>query len=818
MADSIAARQPPRAVVVGTAYSGKTSLMGRIHELLIEAGQPVIVLTGSSPLPDSGGVLLVDDAHLLDTTRLAAILERCKDPEESVVLARRPWPRSGELIQITRLLGSAGPPVLLGQSTRADVLRFLDLRGQELADECLADLMAMTGGLTWLLSRALLLHGADQTSCPDGHEELRRTLADEIAHELDTIGEPLRSVVEVICLDPSAVSSVPLPPGAELDDLISQGHTLGLLLRNGEPVPLVRWAVRSLVPIHRLSRLGNSAIDGLVSSASGADLGSQNWASDPRFRTALVHQAHSHLRDDPRRAAELYDHALACGVPATELLVGRSRAAWQLGELDTVAGLVEDALPTDGPETHDAITDTAAAVWAARGMLTTSSAVHHAFPPLSKASTSRATLAHVGVGELERITNGTAKAVAVPSTMGVALELLATGLQKSLAPETSLAALADLVRASDLYTAARATEPISELPAVIAACVAIGVGDLTAASNVLAAAIAGGQGGPWARPRLLLWSAWVSIQAERPADARAALASAEQLPGPRSPRDQLMLQNVQVCLARRYEDVQTLQTVWEAAIEDVRRVDTDIYLLLPLGALLGHAARVGDDTTLAGHFAAGLEILKRLGNPPVWGNRFWWAGVQQCILLNRPNGLAPFARALVKASPGSPVASAMASAGGHWAAVLGGTVDADAVEADARRLAGAGLAWDGARLASHGASRTNDRKVAARLMACARELHTPDPQRPSAPASEAADGAKADGVQLSPREMDVATLVLQGKTYGEIGQAIFISPRTVEHHVASIRRRLDATSRSDLIAKLRLVMGPDPVGRSQSPE
>ena len=46
-----------------------------------------------------------------------------------------------------------------------------------------------------------------------------------------------------------------------------------------------------------------------------------------------------------------------------------------------------------------------------------------------------------------------------------------------------------------------------------------------------------------------------------------------------------------------------------------------------------------------------------------------------------------------------------------------------------------------------------------------------------------------------------------GKTYAEIGQAIFISPRTVEHHVASIRRRLDATSRSDLIAKLRLTLG-----------
>ena len=63
-----------------------------------------------------------------------------------------------------------------------------------------------------------------------------------------------------------------------------------------------------------------------------------------------------------------------------------------------------------------------------------------------------------------------------------------------------------------------------------------------------------------------------------------------------------------------------------------------------------------------------------------------------------------------------------------------------------------------------------------------------------------------EGVALSERELDVARLVLQGKTYAEIGETIFISPRTAEHHIAHIRRRLGATSRSDLIAKLRVVV------------
>jgi DNA-binding CsgD family transcriptional regulator len=59
---------------------------------------------------------------------------------------------------------------------------------------------------------------------------------------------------------------------------------------------------------------------------------------------------------------------------------------------------------------------------------------------------------------------------------------------------------------------------------------------------------------------------------------------------------------------------------------------------------------------------------------------------------------------------------------------------------------------------------------------------------------------------LSERELEVGRLVLQGKTYAEIGEAIFISPRTAEHHIAHIRRRLGATSRSDVIAKLRLLI------------
>ncbi|MGH3924744.1 MAG: helix-turn-helix domain-containing protein, partial [Pseudonocardiaceae bacterium] len=55
----------------------------------------------------------------------------------------------------------------------------------------------------------------------------------------------------------------------------------------------------------------------------------------------------------------------------------------------------------------------------------------------------------------------------------------------------------------------------------------------------------------------------------------------------------------------------------------------------------------------------------------------------------------------------------------------------------------------------------------------------------------------------SEREREVASLVLAGLTYKQIGAQLFISAKTVEHHVARIRQRLGATTRAELLAQLR---------------
>lgn len=755
---------PVRAFVVGTAGSGKSTLLSQLQELLTLRGVPTTQFDAATDIhtvPPTD-VLLVDDLHLVDDERAEALLARCATRDASVVVASRPWPHPSLATDIARSLERSAPPIVLGLVTLADVTAYLGDRGRFVEQACLDHLLTLTGGVGWLVSRALSIHGSGPCGDPR-HQDLVRDLEARILHRLDTTQEPLRRWVESSCVGDGFFSDV------SAEDHIAEAYAEGLLLRNGSPVPVVRSAVRGALPAHRVTALG------AFGSETDAD-------SSP------------------------------------EVLLRRALAAWHAGALDQASSFLDAVLAEDPVPSGAA--EVAAAVWSARGLMATGSSVYSALPPEGPSARVRAAIAHAGSGASDQLspppesTTGPGQPKprrSAPCTLDIALQLLDEGLRASLHPAPPTSTVSRLVRASELYTSSQATDPLPELPAVIAASVALGAGEPATAQHVIEAAVAGGQGGRWARRRLLLWRAFVALQGERPSEARASLEEARALPAPVSPRDELLRQTILVSLARRYQDLAALEATWAEARDGVRHVDVDLYTLLPLSALVCAAARVGDATTLSPHLAQGLELLGRLGSAPLWSLHLRWAAVQQGILLDKPELLGPHAKALVAASSSCRVADVMARAGGIWVAVLAGNVEPDGVEDAAKALSTVGLAWDGARLAAHGAGRATDRRVSARLLTVARRLHpTAEEGRRSEPASHIHTDAPspAEGLPLSDRELDVALLIMQGKTYAEIGQSIFISPRTVEHHVSHIKRRLSVNSRSDLIAKLRVVIDP----------
>jgi two-component system response regulator NreC len=87
--------------------------------------------------------------------------------------------------------------------------------------------------------------------------------------------------------------------------------------------------------------------------------------------------------------------------------------------------------------------------------------------------------------------------------------------------------------------------------------------------------------------------------------------------------------------------------------------------------------------------------------------------------------------------------------------------------------------------------------VAAIRLAAAGEVYL----NPRLGARIAAAPPEPDGPpdDLTAREVDILKLIALGHTNTEIGQQLFLSVRTVESHRAHIQRKLDRTSRAELV-------------------
>ena len=280
-------------------------------------------------------------------------------------------------------------------------------------------------------------------------------------------------------------------------------------------------------------------------------------------------------------------------------------------------------------------------------------------------------------------------------------------------------------------------------------------------------------------------------------------------------RDALWAAALQTAIARRSGDSGAVQKHWYAAMEVLAEYSMDLFSLLPLGELWVAAARMRQVDRLQHTLDEAFALLDSLGNPLLWSVPLHWAGVHAGILANSPESVAPHGQALTAAAGQSAFAKALSVAGRTWLRVFANHVDTDEVTSAARSLSQFGLTWDATRLAGQAALQTPDGRVSGSMLQLARDLkqisaieEAPGLDAPAALDTSHAGPARPASTKLSDREREVAELLLLGMPYRDIGTQLFISAKTVEHHVARIRRRLGAESRSEMLSMLRAMLTP----------
>ncbi|MGC9669444.1 LuxR C-terminal-related transcriptional regulator [Planosporangium sp. 12N6] len=797
---------------------GKSVVLRELARAYRRAGVTVVNgwRAGAEPVGEDS-VLLVDDAHLLDAVRLDALRRLAEARRHRLAVAYRPWPRPPALADLSEVLKRDRSPLVLCPFTEEQTAAYLALAfGGEPPPTTVAFVHAQTGGVPRFVDRLARALGPDGAAGPAGTlpAEAPQAAVIQFGADLEDLDDDVRRLLL------AAATGVDLPvhllstllekdPDA-VDEIVKAARAAGLLGPDDRVPPIVRRAVAALSPAtyrvavwQRLAEL--QARRGAPLLPLGRALLGAGVAGGS---LAAVYEAAGDeaLTEEPALAADLFAAAAAAGRPT---VARQAVAAALAGDLDSALRLSDRLIAANSsPERADGAAVAAVAL-THRGHIGRGAELYRWSGTAS--SVAFATIGYLGTGypeEFDRLLANRA-ADGPPTLLASAALLMARGVRETLAgsPTTALSAL---VQASALLEPAGRAALLPDSPAALAALVAVHCGEFDIAERVLDRAVAARMGGVLMSRRHRLLQAWIQMMRGRTAAAAHTLATVTATGGPLESRDLLFATALEMGIARRNSDLAALQRGWGHAREAVVRHPVDLFTLLPLGEFAIAAARLGDLGALMPYLGDARALLERLGNPTLWATPLHWSSLHAAIQAEEPAAVDDHVRALAAAVGHTRYGSVVAVAAESWVEVLYGAVDPVKVEAAARGLHSAGLSWDGARLAGQAAIRTSDRRAMTALLDCARMLQgRPTGPRSAGQPAQPAAAQVADAVaepadsRLSEREQEVADLVLAGMTYKQIGDRLFISAKTVEHHVARIRQRLNCGSRSELLAKLR---------------
>lgn len=788
----------PHLLVRGTAGTGKSALLALVRERV--PGTVSTGVTGGAE-PAAGEALIVDDAHLLPQSDLDALTALATRTDLTIVVATEPRPGNPGLRALTAALDGT---VTLGNLTAREIVhRSERVLGSAIPTQLASLVQRLTGGVPRCVDAALLaLRDAPAPTAVD------RTVAAAVtayhAEILSSMDPELLCALAVATsgagLDGAELTQVLDLAGGDGRDLVERARGCGLLLSSDTLLSSACEPLRALLGSPRVTALH------LASLRARRELGTLDLPSarayagagvtDPELADYLCAQAEL---AEPALAAALYEEAVWAGADGDALAVRRAEVAGLAGDLDTAArltdGLLERAATIPAADLAAAVR-IAASVAAHQGMLVRSADLYEWLGPLrTGADGPIAESVLWAAGRPAAASAAAGGATDAPPTSSTAAEtLLAQGFRQSFTESTPIV-LNSMARGVSLSGTASRSRMAPDSGTAMTALAAMHCGELGRAQSILTRAVEDGENAPVIRDRHLLLTAWVSMLR---GDHVAAGRTVDALPATLRPRDALFAAALRVGVARRTGDIGSLRQSWDGAQTVIAEHSVDLLSLLPLGELWLGAARLQETDRVAHLVDQARDLLAGLGEPVLWGTPLHWYGVQAAILTETPADLVPHAHALGVAAESSTYAAGLARAGRAWLRVLQGEADAAEVERAAVELGAIGLPWDGARLASEAALRVDDTGTATTLLQVARSL------RPGVASSDTPPTAERPaGGSLTEREADVARLLVTGLTYRDIGARLFISAKTVEHHVARIRRRLGAQSRADMFSMLR---------------
>lgn len=774
----IIGRQAPGAVLVfeGPQGAGKSWLLaeaagpddvvvrGRAAEATAELLAAAPLLGGGADPSDlagqleaaratlgTDGRLFVDDAHHLDaaTARLVgAIAARADDWDVRVVVAARPGRAPADLP------ATAQP---LAPFSTDDGPASFDHPGPI---ENFGELVAATGGRPGLLAAAAagrldqevaaLVTSADPASA---------TVAQWLAwggstHDRDLLDPPF----EV----------------ADLDEAVARIEELALIdADHAMPVGVAAAVRRATPPARRRELVG--ALTGVDPNVLADWLMAAGDDQSDLAREVFLGAARG-AETEPDAAAELFARA-----EAIQPLEAADQGRWARALL--LAGRPDDALDAArvAADRGDAAPDAVAVAAAAHAraerladgaaLLTTLAAADPEHPHLALRAWYRAAL-----GEPVDQDDGGRRlgsdAVAARFAAAAATWLV----------EGTEAALDDLAQAAQAAADLpdTATWPQHPLATLATAASISRDGDMAAHATEQLVATDGHTDLATLRQR------FVAMRAGRLGDAGGEAVTAT------APRDQSLALALELGLALRQQVGDDLEAELERPRLLLTRIQADLWatdVLCELALVSARVHSLDDANRLLGH----LDNLVEAPTSPA-AREVRWTRLIAAVMADDGDAVGAAIDDLLSTAPEGEVAAAMAAAAEAFRSSFAGTPEPDVIFDATERLKAIGLPFEASHLAAAAALRSTDEAATRELLARSRQLRG-DRRR-------GATAATGDVDALSDREIDVARLVVQGRTHKEIGAELFISPKTVEHHVARIRRKLQATNRAEMMAAI----------------